>query len=58
MSPAEVRWRCERMAVLLQVESKAEAVLIVETEANTRPWEGESRPALPLMGSGYVGPDP
>ena len=44
MTPAEIRWRCERMAELLPVNSRLEAIAIVATEARTQPWLLDPRP--------------
>lgn len=58
MSPAEVRWRCERMAQLLTFCSRMESVTQVCAEAHNKPWLGDPRPApLPLqMGGIHDGP--
>lgn len=45
MTPSEIRWRCERMAELLPVNSRLEAIAIVATEARTQPWLLDPRPA-------------
>ena len=50
MSPAEVRWRCERMEHLLTFCSRMESVMQVNAEAHNKPWLGDPRPApLPLQ---------
>lgn len=58
MSPAEVRWRCERIAHLLTFCSRMESVMQVNAEAHNKPWLGDPRPApLPLqMGGIHDGP--
>lgn len=58
MSPAEIRWRCERMTSLLTHMSRMEAFLTVKAEAAFSPWLDDPRPApAPLsMGSIHDGP--
>ncbi|MDR2327859.1 MAG: hypothetical protein LBE51_20960 [Acidovorax sp.] len=52
MSPAEIRWRCERLAVLLARASRVEALVTVATEARTQPWLDDPRPPPPSIPSG------
>lgn len=58
MSPAEIRWRCERIAALLTHMGRIEAVVAVNTEAAFSPWLNDPRPAPPpmLMGTIHDGP--
>ena len=59
MTPAYIRWRCERLAVLLQIESRLDALVIVAAEALNKPWIDDPRPApLPLAAGGYFGACP
>lgn len=55
MSPAEVRWRIERLSFLLQIESRIEALVIVAAEAISKPWLADTRPAPALAAGGYFG---
>lgn len=54
MTAAEIRWRCERLAFLLQTQSRHEALLSAEVEAQSEPWLDDPRPAIPLGPGGYV----
>lgn len=54
MTAAEIRWRCERLAVLLQTQSRREALLSAEVEAQSMPWLADPRPAIPMAPGGYV----
>lgn len=56
MSPAEIRWRCERLAVLLAHTSRLESVATVAAEARAQPWLGDPRPPPnPLPAGAYWG---
>jgi len=57
MTPAEIRWRCERLEQLLQTESRADALASAEIEARSMPWLEDDRPAFSLAPGGYVGED-
>ena len=57
MTAAEIRWRCERLTVLLQTESRADALANAEIEARCMPWLADPRPAFSLVPGGYVGED-
>lgn len=55
MTPSEVRWRIERLAVLLQIESRHTALITVAAEAHTAPWIHDLRPPPPpLTAGGYI----
>lgn len=56
MTPYEIRWRCERLAVLLQFESRHTALITVAAEAHSAPWIHDTRPPPPpLTAGGYFG---
>lgn len=56
MTPAEIRWRCERLAVLLQTQSRHSALVSLAAEARRTPWVHDPRPApTPLPMGGYLG---
>lgn len=56
MTPSEIRWRCERLAVLLQFESRHTALITVAAEAHASPWIHDTRPPPPpLTAGGYFG---
>lgn len=57
MMYAQSRWRCERLAVLLQTESREDAIVMVEAEARSQPWLDDPRPAPERLEGGYVGED-
>lgn len=57
MTAAEIRWRCERLAVLIQTQSRHEAILSAEVEAKSQPWLADQRPAPSIEPGGYVGED-
>lgn len=57
MTPAEIRWRCERLAQLLQTQSRHEALANAEIEARRQPWLADTRPCAPMGMGGYVGED-
>lgn len=57
MTPAEIRWRCERLAILLQTQSRREALLSAEIEAQGKPWLDDPRPTPSMEPGGYVGED-
>lgn len=51
MTPAYIRWRCERMDQLLRNTPRLEALAVIRQEEMQRPWERDPRPApkpLPL----------
>lgn len=51
MNTLEVRWRIERMAMLLRTESRMDAYLTVCAEAHNQPWLHDPRPApAPIIG--------
>ena len=54
---AEIRWRCERLAQLLETQGRHEALANAEIEARQQPWIADPRPALSLGPGGYVGED-
>lgn len=57
MTAAEIRWRCERLAVLLETQTRHEALANAEIEARRQPWLADPRPAFSLGPGGYVGED-
>lgn len=57
MTAAEIRWRCERLAVLLETQSRHEALANAEMEARQRPWLADPRPVPAMEPGGYVGED-
>lgn len=54
MTPSEVRWRIERLAVLLQFESRQDALVIVATEAHNTPWAHDLRPPPKPLTAGCI----
>lgn len=52
MSPAEIRWRCERLAVLLTHAHRLDALATVAAEARAQPWLDEQRPPPPSIPPG------
>lgn len=57
MDAAEIRWRCERLAVLLETQGRHEALANAEMEARRQPWLADPRPAPLMEAGGYVGED-
>lgn len=57
MTAAEIRWRCERLAVLLETQGRHEALANAEVEARRQPWLADPRPAPTIEAGGYVGED-
>lgn len=57
MTAAEIRWRCERLAQLLETQSRHEALANAEMEARRQPWLADPRPAPSIEPGGYVGED-
>lgn len=57
MTAAEIRWRCERLAQLLETQGRHEALANAEVEARSMPWLVDARPAFSLAPGGYVGED-
>lgn len=55
MTAAEIRWRCERLAVLLETHGRHEALANAEIEARRQPWLTDPRPAPSMEAGGYVG---
>ena len=53
MTTSEVRWRIERLAVLLQIESRLDALVIVAAEARNTPWAHDQRPPPKPLTAGY-----
>ena len=53
MSTAEIRWRCERIAVLLQTCHRLEALTQMAVEARRAPWQGDPRPNPAPLSMGY-----
>ena len=59
MTPAYIRWRCERIEQLLRFHSRKSALEIIAGEALEKPWESDPRPApkpLPLGGPHGLNP--
>lgn len=52
MTPAEIRWRCERLAVLLAHAHRLDALATVAAEARAQPWLDEQRPPPPSIPPG------
>jgi hypothetical protein len=52
VSPAEIRWRCERLAVLLAHATRLDALVTVAAEARAQPWLDDQRPPPPSFHSG------
>lgn len=52
MNPSHVRWRIERLEVLLRTMSRREALEAVAAEERQRPWEQDPRPAPPPLPMG------
>ena len=53
MSPAYIRWRCERVDQLLaQDVPRLEILAIIRQEEAARPWEQDPRPAPPPLPMG------
>jgi hypothetical protein len=55
MTPAYIRWRCERLDQLLKIMSRRDALVTIRAEELDKPWERDPRPAPPPlpMGSYY-----
>jgi len=60
MSAAYIRWRCERIAELLNAGTpRLEALAIARQEEVDHPWENDPRPAPPpLPMGGYYSHQP
>lgn len=54
MSTAEIRWRCERIAVLLQTCARREALTQLAAEAHRAPWLADTCPAPAPLARGYI----
>lgn len=58
MTPAYIRWRCERIEQLLKTMGRREALEVIKAEELEKPWEHDPRPALPLPMGGPHGLNP
>lgn len=59
MTPAEVRWRCERIQQLLARMGRREALAEIAAEAIDRPWLHDPRPAHRLpAGPAHIADEP
>ena len=53
MTPAYIRWRCERIEQLLRFHSRKSALEIIAGEALEKPWEsahGQRQSLCPWVG--------
>lgn len=51
----EIRWRCERIAQLLEEgKGRLEAISLLRMEANSTPWLLDCRPPPGAMPLGYI----
>ena len=57
MSTAEIRWRCERIAVLLQTSTRHEALTQLAVEARRAPWLADQRTPPAPLSRGYIHTD-
>lgn len=58
MTPAYIRWRCERIEQLLKTMGRREALEVINAEELEKPWEHDPRPAFPLPMGGPHGLNP
>ena len=54
MGAAEIRWRCERIAVLLQTNARLDALTQLAVEARRAPWLEDPRPPPAPLLRGYI----